>query len=77
VRVYQPVDLVVSRGADPAPRRWTAENKGLKTWALNTPARVGRTKATVALAGKLVRIMWSVWTRYDAFNTDRALRFAA
>lgn len=34
-------------------------------------------KATVALADKMARIMWAVWTRHEAFNGNDALRFAA
>ena len=51
----------------------------LETRAVNTLARVGHNKATVALANKMARIMrmWAVWTRRDDFNGDYALRFAA
>jgi len=47
----------------------------LQRWALTTQARIGHNKATVALANKLARIIWAVWTRGTTFNGDDALRF--
>jgi len=47
----------------------------LQRWALATQARIGHNKATVALANKLARIIWAVWTRGTTFNGDDALRF--
>jgi len=47
----------------------------LQRWALATQARVGHNKATVALANKMARIIWAVWTRKTTFNGDDALRF--
>jgi len=41
----------------------------LRVWALRTQARRGHNVAAVALANKLARIVWAVWTRrgdYDA-----------
>ena len=32
----------------------------METWAVNTQARVGHNKATVALANKMARIIWAV-----------------
>lgn len=49
----------------------------LQRWALRTERRVGHNKATVALANKMARILWAVWTRKTDFNGDDALRFAA
>lgn len=69
-----------ARAALMAARRKAANGKQLtrlETWAVNTQARVGHNKATVALANKMARIMWAVWTRHDTFNGDDTLRFAA
>ena len=49
----------------------------LQRWALNTQQRVGHNKATVALANKMARIVWALWTQQTTFNGDDALRFAA
>jgi transposase len=49
----------------------------LQRWALDTQQRVGHNKATVALANKMARIVWAVWTKQKTFNGDDALRFAA
>jgi len=69
-----------ARAALMAARRKAANGKSLtrlETWAVNTQVRVGHNKATVALANKMARIMWAVWTRHETFNGDDALRFAA
>ena len=69
-----------ARAALMAARRKVANGKQLtclETWAVNTQSRVGHNKATVALANKMARIMWAVWTRHEDFNGDYALRFAA
>lgn len=69
-----------ARAALMAARRKVANGRRLtqlETWAVNTQARVGHNKATMALANKLARIMWAVWTRHELFNGDNALRFAA
>jgi transposase len=47
----------------------------LQQWALNTEARIGHNKATVALANKMARIMWAVWTRQSSFDGDHAKRY--
>ena len=63
-----------------AARRKQANGKELtrlETWAVSTQARVGHNKATVALANKMARIIWAVWTKHEAFNGNDALRFAA
>jgi transposase len=49
----------------------------LQRWALNTRQRVGHNKATVALANKMARIAWAVWTRQKDFNGNHAARFVA
>ena len=49
----------------------------LQRWALDTQQRVGHNKATVALANKMARIVWAVWTQRKTFNGDDALRFSA
>ena len=49
----------------------------IEQWALATEQRVGHNKATVALANKMARIMWAVWTRREPFNANDAQRFAA
>jgi len=69
-----------ARAALMAARRKAANGRRLtrlETWAVNTQARIGHNKATVALANKMARIMWAVWTRHELFNGDDALRFAA
>jgi len=69
-----------ARAALVAARRKAANGKQLtrlETWAVNTQMRIGHNKATVALANKMARIMWAVWTRHERFNGDDALRFAA
>jgi transposase len=69
-----------ARAALMAARRKQANGKELtrlETWAVNTQTRVGHNKATVALANKMARIIWAVWTRHEAFNGNDALRFAA
>ena len=47
----------------------------LQHWALDTQHRIGHNKATVALANKMARIIWAVWTQQKPFNGDDALRF--
>jgi len=47
----------------------------LQRWALDTQQRIGHNKAAVALANKLARIVWAVWTKQQTFNGDDALRF--
>ena len=49
----------------------------IERWAIKTEQRIGHNKASVALANKMARVMWAVWTRKTAFNGDDALRFAA
>lgn len=47
----------------------------LQHWALDTQQRIGHNKAAVALANKMARIIWAVWTQQKTFNGDDALRF--
>lgn len=46
---------------------WSAKSNKtpdrLRTWALETEQRRGHNVAAVALANKLARIVWGVWTR--------------
>jgi len=49
----------------------------LQLWALRKQQELGHNKATVALANKMARILWAVWTRNTEFNGNDALRFAA
>lgn len=46
-------------------------------WALNTEQRIGHNKAAVAVANKLARIIWAVWSRQANFDANDADRFAA
>jgi transposase len=65
--------LLAAKRKDKSKRTLTA----LERWAVKTEQRIGHNKATVALANKMARIMWAVWTRKALFNGDDALRFAA
>ncbi len=49
----------------------------LQQWALAVAQRRGHNKATVAIANKLARIVWAVWTRDVAFRPTPALTQAA
>ena len=57
--------LAASRGPDKLTR--------LQQWVIATANRRGRTKATVALANKLARIVWAVWRREQPFHATAAL----
>ena len=41
----------------------------LKTWALEVQARTNHNKATCALANKLARIAWAVWTKHQKYQS--------
>ena len=41
----------------------------LKTWALEVQARTNHNKATCALANKLARIAWAVWTKHEKYQS--------
>jgi transposase len=49
----------------------------LHEWALTVQARRGHNKATIAVANKLGRIVWAVWTRDVEFDPRRARQEAA
>jgi transposase len=41
----------------------------LKTWALEVQARTNHNKAACALANKLARIAWAVWTKHEKYQS--------
>lgn len=47
-----------------------ARPDSLRRWALCLQARRGHNKATVALANKLARIAWAVWSRNQPFHSN-------
>jgi transposase len=49
----------------------------LHQWALTVQVRRGHNKATIAVANKLGRIVWAVWTRDVAFDPRPAVPEAA
>lgn len=49
----------------------------LEQWALQVRQRRGTNKATVAVANKLARIVWAVWSREGAYTAHVALPEAA
>jgi transposase len=49
----------------------------LRIWALQTQARCGTNKATVALANKLARIIWATWRYERPFNGNWAAQLDA
>lgn len=44
----------------------------LQRWATELNDRIGMHKATVAMANKLARICWAIWTHGDAFEGNHA-----
>ena len=44
----------------------------LKTWALAVQARTNHNKATCALANKLARIAWAVWSKHENYRGEPA-----
>jgi transposase len=62
-----------------AHRRTTAHESltRLHQWALTVQARRGHNKATIAVANKLGRIVWAVWSRDVAFDPRPAVPEAA
>jgi transposase len=40
----------------------------LQRWVLDVERRTNHNKATVALANKMARIIWSVWTRDEDYR---------
>lgn len=63
-------------GAHRTPRRDRPLSR-LQQWALDVQARRGHNKATVAVANKLARIVWAVWTRDIDYEARPALPAAA
>lgn len=57
--------LLAARRAATAQRPLTS----LQQWALQVADRRGHNRAAVAVANKLARIIWAVWTRDQAFTT--------
>ncbi len=47
----------------------------LQQWALSLQDRAGHNKAAVALANKMARIIWAVWTKDRPFDGDHAARY--
>lgn len=45
---------------------------GLQPWAVQLASRKGHNKATIAVANKLARIVWAVWTRDTAYTATPA-----
>jgi len=48
----------------------------LQAWVLEVEARRGHNKATIALANKLARIVWAVWTRRETYDATARRRAA-
>ena len=46
----------------------------LQHWAIQLEQRVGHNKATVALANKMVRILWATWMHQREFDGNYAMR---
>ena len=44
----------------------------LKTWALEVQRRTNHNKAACALANKLARIAWAVWTKHERYRAGSA-----
>jgi transposase len=57
--------LAAQRTARERPQRLT----GLQHWAVTLAARRGHNKAAIALANKLARIIWALWTREADFHS--------
>ena len=49
----------------------------LQQWAITTATHRGRNKATIALANKLARIVWAVWSRDEEFQARPPLTAVA
>jgi transposase len=65
--------LAAQRTARERPHRLT----GLQHWAVGVAARRGHNKAAIALANKLARIVWAVWTREGDFHSPPASHASA
>jgi transposase len=53
-------------------RRCGRQVDRLRSWALEVQARTNHNKATCALANKLARIAWAVWTRHETYQPNHA-----
>ena len=55
---------------------WNAKSKkqidALRHWGLTTEKRRGHNKATIALANKIARICWAVWSRDETYRARPA-----
>jgi len=49
------------------------QNDRLRTWALDVEKRQGHNKAAVALANKMVRIAWAVWSKDTSYLSNIAV----
>ena len=49
----------------------------LQQWASTTATHRGRPKATIAIANKLARIVWAVWSREETYHARPPLPTAA
>ena len=65
--------LTAGRTARAAPNRVTR----LQQWAVDVAARRGHNKAAIAVANKLARIIWAVWSRDVDFDSASGGRAAA
>ena len=54
----------------PAPRKPGGGSIPLQRWALQTEQRVGRNKATVALANKIARVLWAMARYQRAYDPN-------
>lgn len=69
-----------ARSALLAARRQQRAQKSLthiQSWVLTLEQRSCHNKATMALANKMARSIWAIWTRETTYNGNDALRFAA
>lgn len=51
-------------------RRCGRQVDRLRSWALAVQARTNHNKATCALANKMARIAWAVWTKQESYRTE-------
>jgi hypothetical protein len=51
--------------------RATKRLTSLQHWAVGVAQRRGHNRATIALANKLARVVWAVWSRDSDFVADR------
>jgi transposase len=53
-------------------RRCGRQLDRLRSWALEVQARTNHNKAACALANKLARIAWAVWTQHEQYQPNPA-----